>query len=142
MKATAETYEQVVESTREQVEKASAAFAEGYEELSALQQESLDALIKASTVWAKGAENLGRAYLAYAEAAAEAGTDIAKSLLEAKSFKEIVDLQSDYARKSFDQSVSEGTKLSEMSIKVANEALQPIQEQFSVAVERALKKAA
>jgi hypothetical protein len=54
----------------------------------------------------------------------------------------VVDVQSDYARTSFDSLVNEGSKLSELGVKVANEALEPIQSRINVAVEKILKPAA
>ena len=147
--ATAEAFEQVVETTKEvvettkeQVEKANVAVAKGYGEFAALQKDGMDALIKAGTIWAKGAEDLGKACFAVAKEAAEAGNEAAKALLSAKSLKEIVDLQNELARKSFDKSLSESVKLSELSMKVANDAFQPIQQQFTAAIEKAGKIAA
>ena len=141
-KATAETYEQVVETTKVQVEKANEAVVKGYDEFAALQKNGVDALIKAGEIWAKGAEEFGKAYMALAQETAEANSEAAKAILSAKSLKEVVDLQGEIARKSFDKSLSEGTKLSELSLKVANEALQPIQQQFTAAVEKVGKVAA
>ena len=57
----------------------------------------------------------------------------------AKSVKEAVDLQSDYARKRFDTIVAEGTRISEMAVEVNNQAFAPIQDQFTKTVEKALK---
>lgn len=142
VKATAETYEQVVETTKAQVEKANEAVAKGYDQLSALQKDGIDAFIKAGEIWAKGAEDLGKAYFALAQEAAETNSEAAKAFLSAKSLKEVLDLQSEIARKSFDKSLSEGTKLSQLSLKVVNDTFQPIQKQFVAAVEKAGKIAA
>lgn len=142
VEAPVEVYEQVVETTKAQVEKANVAVVKGYDEFAALQKESVDALIKAGAIWAKGAEDFGKAYLALAQETAEANSDAAKALFSAKSFKEAVELQGEIARKSFDKSLSEGTKLSELSLKVANEAFEPIQQQLTAAVAKAGKVAA
>jgi len=138
----AEVYDQVVETTKAQVEKTNEAVVKGYDEFAALQQEGVDALIKAGEIWARGAEVLGKAYLDAAQNAAEANSSAAKALFSAKSLKEVVELQGEIARKSFDKSLSESTKLSELSVKVANEALQPIQQQFTAVVTKAGKLAA
>ena len=140
--APVEAFEQVVETTKAQVEKANEAVVKGYDEFAALQKESVDALIKAGTIWAKGAEDFGKAYLALAQETAEANSEAAKALFSAKSFDEAIELQGEIARKSFDKSLSEGSKLSELSLKVANEAFQPIQQQLASAVEKAGKIAA
>ncbi len=136
---TVEAYEQAVETTKVQVEKANKAAVKGYDEFAAMQKDGMDALIKASAIWAKSAEDLGKAYLALAQETAEANSEAAMALLSAKSFKEAVELQSEIARKSFDKSLSESVKLSEMSLKAANDMFQPIQQQFTAAIERAGK---
>lgn len=139
VKATTETYEQVVETTRDQVEKANAAVVKGYDEFAALQKDGVDALIKAGEIWARSAEDFGKAYFAIAQEAAEANSEAAKAFLSAKSLKEVVELQGEIARKGFDRSLSEGTKLSELSLKAANEAFQPIQQQFTASIAKAGK---
>ncbi len=144
---TVEAYEQAVETTKAQVEKAvetskaqvekaNEAAVKGYDEFTAMQKDGVDALIKASAIWAKSAEDLGKAYLALAQEAAAANSEAAMALLSVKSFKEAVELQSEIARKSFDKSLSESVKLSEMSLKVANDVFQPIQQQFTAAIEK------
>lgn len=139
---TVQAYEQVVETTKAQVEKANEAVAKGYDEFAALQKEGMDALIEAGTIWAQGVEQFGKAYLALAQEAAEAGSDAAKALFSVKSLKEAVDLQGEIARKNFDKSLNESVKLSELSVKVANETFMPIQKQFTAAVAKAGKIAA
>lgn len=142
VEAPVEVYEQVVETTKAQVEKANEAVVKGYGEFAAFQKDGVDALIKAGEIWARAAEDFGKAYLALAQETAEANSEAAKALFSAKSFNEAVELQGEIARKSFDKSLSESTKLSELSLKVANEAFQPIQQQFTAAVAKAGKLAA
>lgn len=142
VKATAETYEKVVETTKAQVEKANEAVAKGYDEFAAIQKDGMDAFIKAGEIWAKGAEDIGKAYMAFVQETAESGSEAAKAFLSAKSLKDVFDLQGEIARKTFDKSLSEGKKLSELSLKVVNDAFQPIQKQFAATVEKAGKLAA
>jgi len=137
VKMTAESYEQVVTNTKAQVEKANEAVAKGYSDLASLQKESMDALVTASRIWAKGAEDIGKACIALAQETAEANSEAARAFLSAKSLKEIMELQNELARKNFDKSLNESARLSELSLKVANEAFQPLQKQFTAAFEKA-----
>ncbi|MGE4220963.1 MAG: phasin family protein [Alphaproteobacteria bacterium] len=126
----------------QQFEKAIPAMMKGYDEFTALNQATLDAFMKASNVLVKGYEDIGKEYFKFAQASAEASAEAAKSMMSAKTLKEVVDLQSGYARSSFDTLVAEGTKLNEMTVKVANEAIQPIQTQFNKTMERVFKVSA
>lgn len=139
VKAAVSTGEQLVAASREQVGKASAAFEQGYGDFAAIQKQALDAFIQTGTILAKGAEDLGKAYLSLVQEAAATNTEAVQAMFTARTLQEVVDLQSEYARKAIDRSVVEGGKLSEMTLKIASDAVGPIQAQFSSAVEKALK---
>lgn len=131
--------EKVVEAAAEQVEKATTAVKQGYGDFATLQKDAFDAFVRSGEILAKGAEALGKEYFAFAQKTAEANNEAAKALLAAKSVTEFVQLQSDYFRISMDSSVDEGSKLSEMSLKIATEAFEPLQKQMTAAVEVGMK---
>jgi len=137
--AASETVEQAVQATREQVEKASAAATQGYGDFTAFQKDAFDALVRSSEILARGAEALGKEYFSFAQHTATANSEATKALLAARSLQEVVDLQSKMVRTNFDKSVDEGGKISEMSLKIASDAFEPLQKQISVAVETAMK---
>ena len=72
----------------------------------------------------------------------EASAQAAKALLAARTLREAVDVQTDFAKSSFDKLVAESTKLSEISVKVANEAAEPISARVNAAIEKILKPVA
>ncbi|MBI3503897.1 MAG: phasin family protein [Proteobacteria bacterium] len=133
--------EQFFGPAKEQVEKAQAQSTKALEDMTKFSKENLDAVVSASTVYAKGFETFGKAWYAFSQETVEASAAVAKQLLGVKTLKEAVDLQTDFAKTTFDKFVAESTKLSEMSIKVANEALEPINARVNVAVEKLLKPA-
>ena len=129
---------QAADTAREQVVEP-AATATGYDDFTAIQKACIDALVSAGDVLAKGAEDLGKEYFAFAQAAANANAEAARAMLSAKSLEEIVGLQGAYAQSALDKSLAETTKISELSVKIGNEAIQPIQAQFNAAIEKAIK---
>jgi phasin family protein len=137
-----QTVEQAVAATKEQVEKASTAALKGYDEFASMNKSSMDAFVKSSNIMAKGMEDLGKTYFAFAQSAAEQNVAAAKKLMTAKTINDVVDIQSEVARTSFDAWVAEATKMSEMSMKVANEAFEPIQSQLTTVVEKMTKQVA
>ena len=54
--------------------------------------------------------------------------------------EEFVEIQAEFARTSFDNFLSESTRLSEVSVKVANEAFKALQKQFNTSFEKAFKR--
>ena len=115
-----------------------AAFA-GYGDLAAANQETLDAVVKAGSVMARGMESFSKELMTFAQASAEANAAVATRMFGVKSLQEAIDLQNAHARDSFDKAVAETSKLTEMSVKVANEAFEPLQARVNVAVEKLLK---
>ena len=118
-----------------------AAFA-GYGDLAAANQETLDAVVKAGSVMARGMESFSKELMTFAQASAEANAAVATRMFGVKSLQEAIDLQNAHARDSFDKAVAETSKLTEMSVKVANEAFEPLQARVNVAVEKLLKSPA
>ena len=132
-------FEQAATMTREQFDRASKTLFKNYEEFSQLSKENIDAFVKSGTIVAKGFEEAGKAWIDFTRRSFETSVETAKAVMSCKDLREVVDVQSDYARTSFDSLVNEGSKLSELGVKVANEALEPIQSRFNVAVEKMLK---
>jgi phasin family protein len=134
-----QNYEKIFGATRERVEKASQTAFKAVEDLQKLSKENLEAYVQASTIFAKGVEQLGKAWMAFTQEALEQSAAAAKALLGAKSVREAVDLQTEWAKSSFDKFVAESTKLSEQTVKTANEAFEPINARLTVAVEKLWK---
>lgn len=126
----------------EQFEKARLDMLRNFEQFSSFAKENGEAMMTASTILAKGYENIAKAWLGFCQEVATTGASTTKQLIGAKTLREAVDLQADFAKTSFDRMVAEGTKVSEMSLKVANEAIEPINQRVNVAVEKFLKPAA
>ena len=137
--AAAKQYEQAVTLTKEQVEKTSSAVFQGYDEISAINQQNIDAMVKSSTIFAKGFEEISKEFFSFTQTALEMNVANTKALLGAKSIKDVVDLQSEIARKSFGSALAESAKLTEMSVEVSNKAFKPLQDQVNVTVEKMSK---
>lgn len=135
----AKQFEQTVAATKEQVEKASAQMLKGYEDYAAFNKATVDALVKSSTIAVKGAEDINKELVAFAQASFDNSVAIGRALLSAKSFNEVVELQNSYAKQSFDSLVAEATKLQELSVKVTNEAFAPLNARVNAAVEKLAK---
>lgn len=134
-----QSVEQAVAATKEQVEKASTAALKGYDQFTTMNKETVDAYVQASNVMAKGFEEMGKALFAFAQSQADSSAAAAKAMMAAKTIQEVVEIQSNLARTQFDACVAEGNKVSEMGMKVTNDAVEPIQSQVTAAVEKMMK---
>lgn len=132
--------EGLVKAQQEQIEKASAKVLKGYDELTVLTKENVDALVKSGTVVAKGAEEAGKQVAAFTQSSLEKSVSNAKAVLAVKTIQELVELQNAFTKASLDAFVSESTKLQELTVKVANEALAPLNARVNATVEVLSKK--
>lgn len=131
--------EQAMAYAKEQVDKMGKQVFQAYDDVAGQYKANVDALMQSSTVVTKGFETLSRAMMAYTQAQYEQGVTAAKAMMAVKTMRELVDLQTEYARTSFDAMVAEATKVSEISVKVASEAVEPISARINATVEKLAK---
>ena len=136
------TVSKAVSVTKEQVEQASQATLKGYDDFAAASKENLDAIVAATNVFSKGVEELGKAYFAFAQSSIEANVEVGKSMLAAKTVTDVVEMQADAMRNGFDAMVNESNKLAEMSLKLATDSVQPLQDRFNSGLDDSLKSTA
>ena len=106
------------------------------EEFADLARANVEAVVEASRVAAEGARTIGQDVVASSRDGVEQAADAIRSLAEAKSPTEYLQLQSELARASFDRAVSETSKLTESLVKLAGEAFQPISNRATANAER------
>jgi phasin family protein len=106
------------------------------EELADLARANVEAMVEAGRVATEGARAIGQDVVASSRDGVEQTADAIRSLAEAKSPTEYMQLQSDFARASFDRAVAETSKLTESLVKLAGEAFQPISNRATANAER------
>src|SRR3954462_7730252 len=105
-------------------------------ELAELAKANVEAVVEASRVAAEGAKAIGQDVVAKQRDSYEQAADAIRSLAEAKSPTEYLQLQGDFARASFDRAIAESSKLTESLVKLAGEAFQPLSNRASANAER------
>ncbi len=135
----AKPVEQAIAQTKEKVEKMSKQVFATFEDVVGFQKDNVEAFVASSTILTKGFEVLSKEIAAFTQAQYEQSVATTKALFAVKSVKELVDLQTEFAKSSFDALVAEATKVSETGIKVANEAAEPITARVNAAVEKLSK---
>lgn len=99
-------------------------------------RQNLEALISSTTAAAKGAEALGAQALAFSKKTVEDQVTAAKSLANAKSVQEVVELQTTFAKTALEAYVSELTRMSETVASVVKDSMKPLNERVTAATER------
>ena len=106
------------------------------EELADLARANVEAVVEAGRVAAEGARSIGQDAVSSGRDGFEQAADAIRSLAEAKSPTEYLQLQSELARASFDRAVAESSRLTESLVKLAGEAFQPLSNRASANAER------
>ena len=100
--------------------------AKGFEEAARLNRDATGAFVAAAEAAAKAYGEIGANWLDYTSTQFEESAACAKAVLASKTPKEAIEVQTVYAKKAFDQYVATGAKLSEVSLRTANEIIEPV----------------
>ena len=106
------------------------------EELADLARANVEAIVEAGRVATEGARSIGQDVVAKQRDSVELTADAIRSLAEAKSPTEYLQLQGEFARSQFDRAVAETSKLTESLVKLAGEAFQPLSNRATANAER------
>ena len=106
------------------------------EELAEVSRGNVEALVDAGKIAVEGARSIGQDVVETSREGVEQAADAVRALAEAKSPTEFLQLQSDFARAQFDRFVAESSRLTESFVKLAGEAIQPIQSRATLNAER------
>jgi phasin family protein len=106
------------------------------EELADLARANVEAVVEAGRVAAEGARSIGQNVVASNRDGVEQAADAIRTLAEAKSPTEYLQLQGEFARSQFDRAVAETSKLTESLVKLAGEAFQPLSNRATANAER------
>ena len=106
------------------------------EELADLARANVEAVVEAGRVASEGARSIGQDVVASSRDGVEQAADAIRSLAEAKSPTEYLQLQGEFARSQFDRAVAETSKLTESLVKLAGQAFQPISNRATANAER------
>lgn len=137
--------EKAVAVSQEQVAAAVKAGSEvfkNYEEVIAFGKENVDAMVKANAVLVKGVQDLNKEFFAIAQAVLEDNAETAKKVLGCKSVQDAVAIQSNVVKASYEKAMTESRKITDMTVKLAEDASAPITKRVNVTVEKFTKELA
>ena len=106
------------------------------EQLAELAKANVEALTESTRIAAKGAKTLGKNMLESGRDGIEQASGAMKTLADAKSPTEFMQLQTELVRSNFDRAVAESSKFAEAFVKLAGEAIQPLSNRATINAER------
>jgi len=109
------------------------------EEFLAFGQGNLDAFVKSSQIWAAGVQDLSKQFAAMAQSSLGETMATFQSLAAVKSPKDALEIQANLARTSFEKAAAETGKITDASLKLAEQAMAPITARMNLAAEKFAK---
>lgn len=109
------------------------------EELVSFGQGNLEAMVKSGQIFAAGMQDLSQQMAANAQAALNDTFSTFKALTGVRSFKDAVELQTGLARSAMEKTLSETGRLTEASMKLAEQSFAPIAARVTLTVEKFAK---
>lgn len=106
------------------------------EDLVTFGQGNFEAMVKSSQIWAAGVQDLGKQVAATAQAQMDQTMATLKAFAGIKSLKEAMELQTSLARATMETAVAETGKLTDASIKLAEQTMAPLAARVTLAAER------
>lgn len=103
----------------------------------ALGQDQVEAVTKSAAILSKGLEDIMKTCMEIAQEAGEKSASATKTVMACKTLNEWTEVQTKLAQSSFDNFLSNATKLSEMSVKVCTDCFAPINDQVGKAMKKA-----
>ncbi len=105
------------------------------EEMVAFSQGNIEAMMKASQIFASGFQEISKHVAASSKASIDESMAFSKSLISVKSVKEALEMQSGFARSAIEKAVAESSKLTDETVKLTENAIAPLTARLALAVE-------
>jgi len=114
----------------------------GYDELLALGQSNVEALLQTNQAFAKAIQEIGKEIAAVTQAEFERVATASREALAAKSPQEALKVQAAFATASLERLLASSTKLGELNVKLATDTVVPLTTKVSAALEKVTARAA
>ena len=105
------------------------------EQMTSFSQGNMEALMKSHQILANGFTDLSRMFAASAKTSLDETMSTFKAMTAVKSVKEAFELQTSFAKSSLEKAMAESGKMTEQSMKLAEQAFAPISARVNAAVE-------
>ncbi len=104
-----------------------------FEDLQQVSKENVEVAMKSAESLSKGAQAIATEVADYSKKAFEDGSAMLEKLFGVKSLEKAIELQTEYAKSSYEGFVAKATKISEMYAGLAKESYKPFETMMSKA---------
>ena len=138
----AKSVEKAVAMGQEQVAavvKAGGEAFKNYEDVVAYNKDNVDALVKSNSILVKGVQDINKVLFGLAQKNMEDSVAMTKKLFGCKNVNDMVKIQNDLMKANYTKALDDSRKISDMAVKLAEEATAPLTDRVNVAVDKVTK---
>jgi phasin family protein len=130
-KAVREVTEQVMKSGNEAMKNGMETWTKAVERFSGFGKENVEAYMQATTAMTKAFERINGEVFSFSKQQVEDGVAAFKAVSGAKSLHEAWEVQSDFAKSALDAYIAQATKINDLWMDAAKQAVEPLNARFS-----------
>jgi phasin family protein len=102
-----------------------------FEDFHKFSKQQFDAVAAAASSFSKGLQEIAAETTEFSKKAIAANTDVVEKLLGAKTLDSAIQIQTEFAKTSYEGLVAESTKIGELYAKLAKEAFKPMETAYA-----------
>ena len=102
-----------------------------FEDVNKLGKELMDTSLKSAAAVSKGAQAIAAEATEFSKKSAETGSAALEKLFASKSLDKVIEVQSDFARSSYESLVAEATRMSELLADMSRDVFKPFESVMS-----------
>mgnify|MGYP006274168031 FL=1 len=133
--ATKETFETISTASNEAIKEGFEKSLAAFNDVSAFQKESVDAVIASATAATKSIEEINTNMVSFAKKSMEDSVSAAKSMASAKSVQELIEIHADYTKSALDGYLAEMNKTTDLMSGMFKDSFKPLNDRMAAAVE-------
>jgi len=134
-KAATKQVEEFTAEAKKTMEEGVEKMSKGFEDATQFGQDNVEAMVASSKAVAKAAEQMNAELMAFSKKSYEDSMAAAKEMTSVKSVTELFEMQTAFAKASFEGMVAEATKLNEMYSTAAKDAFEPLNARLTAAAD-------
>ena len=104
-----------------------------FEDVNKLGKELMDTSLKSAAAVSKGAQAIAAEATEFSRKSAETGSAALEKLFASKSLDKVIEVQTDFARSSYESLVAEATRMSELLADMTRDVFKPFESVMSKA---------
>ena len=103
------------------------------EDMQKFGKDQFEVATQASAAWTKGVQQIATEASEYSKKSLEASTSLVEKLMGVKSLDKAIEIQSDFAKSSYETFVAQSSKMGELFTNLAKDSFKPVEEAFAKA---------